>query len=76
MRTLIERQQAMLHVRLEGKSLDIPLRDLDLPAEPQAREVRAMVAQYLDVPEDRLQGYVVEYHASGNWTVRPEAVFG
>jgi hypothetical protein len=77
MNTLIDRRsEPMLHLRFEGRSLDIPLRDLDLPALPREVQLRAAVAAYLDVAESKMTDYVVEHHPSGNWTIRPEAVFG
>jgi hypothetical protein len=38
--------------------------------------VRNALAGYLDVAARDLSRYVIERHANGNLTVRPEAVFG
>ena len=40
------------------------------------RDVRQALAQYFDLPVQKFAPYVVERHANGNITVRPEAVFG
>ena len=77
MSTVIDRRsEPLLHVRFEGRSLDIPLRDLDLPEMPREVQVRTAVAAYLDLTESRFTDHVIERHPSGNWTLRPEAVFG
>ncbi|HUG90753.1 MAG TPA: hypothetical protein VML55_07970 [Planctomycetaceae bacterium] len=66
----------LLHVRFEGRSLDIPLSDLDLGPVSLDGEIKRAVAGYLDVPAEKFRHYVVDRHESGNLTVRPEAVFG
>lgn len=66
----------MLHIRFEGKSYDLLLSQLGVGAAANDHEVRQAVAAYLDVGLDRLDGYVVERHRTGNLTLRPEAVFG
>jgi hypothetical protein len=53
-------EELMLHVRFEGQSRDIAFHVLDVG----------------DLNPQRLARYVVERHANGNITVRPEAVFG
>jgi hypothetical protein len=67
---------AVLHVRFEGRSVDIPLSDLDMGRLPGDGEVKQAVARYLDVSVDKFRHYVVDRHETGNLTVRPEAVFG
>jgi hypothetical protein len=34
------------------------------------------MARHLDVPARMFDGYIVERHSNGNFTIRPEAVFG
>ena len=68
--------ERVLHLRFEGRSVDLPLRDLDLPGSACDLDVKEAVARYLDIPVRRFNDYVVERHATGNWTIRPEAVFG
>ena len=65
-----------LHIRFEGHSYDLPLADLDLGPISSDDDVRAALAGYLEVHRRALAHYVVERHANGNMTVRPEAVFG
>jgi hypothetical protein len=67
---------AVVHVRFDGRSLDLPLADLGLGADPSDHDVRRAVARHLEVGEARLRDYVVDRHATGNLTVRPQAVFG
>jgi hypothetical protein len=69
-------QELVLHVRYDGRSLDIALSVLDLGDLSSDRQVRLALARYLGVPVQRLAAYVVERHSNGNITVRPEAVFG
>jgi hypothetical protein len=66
----------VVHVRFDGRSLDLPLSDLAIGAVPSAEEVKRAVAVHLEVPVARLRDYVVDRHETGNLTVRPEAVFG
>lgn len=66
----------VLHVRFEGRSVDIPLSDLDVGQASTDEQVRQAVADYLSVAVNRLRFYVVDRHESGNLTLRPEAVFG
>lgn len=70
------RQDAVLHVRYRGRSFDIPLRELRVGEPMSDYHVRLALARYLDLPQRELEEYVVEHHEGGNWTVRPEAVFG
>ncbi len=76
MTELISRQDRRVHVRFEGRSWDIALALLDIGDLSADDEVRAALARYLDVPATKLAPYVVERHANGNITLRPEAVFG
>ncbi|MGD2269590.1 MAG: hypothetical protein PVI06_04255 [Desulfobacterales bacterium] len=68
--------EIMLHARFDGRSYDIPLSKLDIGSDSSDRQVKAALAWYLDVAESRFGDYVVERHDNGNFTVRPEAVFG
>ncbi len=67
---------SVIHVRFEGRSRDIPLSMLDSGNPGTDGDIRRAVARYLDVPERKFAPYVVERHANGNVTIRPEAVFG
>jgi hypothetical protein len=69
-------EERMLHVRFDGRSLDLAFYVLDVGDVSTDGEIRLAVARYLGVPIQRLAPYVVERHANGNITIRPEAVFG
>jgi hypothetical protein len=66
----------LVHVRFDGRSLDVPLSTLDAGAHSSDADLKRALAQYLEVPEAKLRDYVVDRHPTGNLTVRPEAVFG
>jgi hypothetical protein len=66
----------VLHIRFEGRSVDIPLADLDIGPVSGDAEIKQAVADYLAVPVEKFQHYVVDRHETGNLTIRPEAVFG
>ncbi len=67
---------AVVHIRFEGRSQDIPLAGLDLGPRSDDGAVKRALARYLDVSEAALRDYVIDRHETGNLTVRPEAVFG
>jgi hypothetical protein len=67
---------AVVHIRFEGRSLDVPQSDLDVGLASSDADVKRALARHLEVPEARLRDYVVDRHETGNLTVRPEAVFG
>jgi hypothetical protein len=69
-------EQAVLHIRFEGQSRDIPLRDLAVGPFAGNDVIKQAVARFLEVPVARLRDYTVDRHETGNLTVRPEAVFG
>ncbi len=66
----------LVHVRFDGRSFDVPLRDLEVANGGSDRDFKVALARYLDIGTRELEGYVVERHETGNFTVRPEAVFG
>ncbi len=76
MAEVIRQPVPIAHIRFQGTSSDIPLAELDLGALSNDEQVRAAIANYLRVPVANLRSYVIERHANGNLTVRPEAVFG
>jgi hypothetical protein len=71
-----EHSVAVVHIRFEGRSLDIPQGDLDVGAASSDAEVKRALARHLDVSDAKLRDYVIDRHETGNMTVRPEAVFG
>jgi hypothetical protein len=66
----------VVHIRFEGRSMDIPQSDLDVGAASSDNEIKRALARYLETPEAKLRDYVIDRHDTGNMTVRPEAVFG
>jgi hypothetical protein len=67
---------AVLHVRFDGRSLDVPLSDLDIGPASADAEIKRALARHLEVSAEKLRDFVVDRHQTGNMTVRPEAVFG
>ena len=75
---MAERQNGVqvVHIRFEGRSLDVPQGDLDIGSASSDNEIKRALARYLETPEAKLRDYVIDRHETGNMTVRPEAVFG
>lgn len=71
-----ETRQAVIHIRFEGKSQDIPVSELDIGRASTDEQIKSAVASFLDVETEKLENYVIVRHKNGNYTVRPEAVFG
>lgn len=69
-------ENPVLHVRFEGRSLDILLGDLDVGVLSSDQDIKRALAVYLDVAVNKFRHYVVDRHETGNITLRPEAVFG
>jgi len=65
-----------LHIRFEGRSMDLRLADLDLGLASSDGEIRVAIAGYLEVIPQKLAFYIIERNPNGNITLRPEAVFG
>jgi hypothetical protein len=70
------KDRRLLHVRFDGRSRDIPCRELDIGMTSSDNDVREALAGYLEVPVGKFGAYVIERHDNGNVTVRPEATFG
>lgn len=66
----------VVHIRFEGRSIDVPQGDLDVGGASSDNEIKRALARYLETPEAKLRDYVIDRHDTGNMTVRPEAVFG
>ena len=69
-------RERVVHVRFEGQSWDIAFGVLDVGDRSSDQDVRRALAHYFNVAVVKFARYVVERHANGNITVRPEAVFG
>ncbi len=71
-----EQGATVVHIRFDGRSLDIPQGNLDVGTASSDNEIKRALARYLEVHEAKLRDYVIDRHDTGNMTVRPEAVFG
>jgi hypothetical protein len=68
--------RGVMHVRFDGRSLDIALDELDVGTGCDDWTIKHALAQHLDVPVRDLGNHVVDRHDTGNLTIRPSAVFG
>ncbi|GBE95220.1 hypothetical protein [Nostoc cycadae] len=66
----------MVHIRFEGRSVDVAERQLGIVAQMNDVAVKEQVARHLDVNSDRLSAYIVDRRSSGDLIIRPEAVYG
>ncbi|MEB3355818.1 MAG: hypothetical protein VKK04_03675 [Synechococcales bacterium] len=66
----------MVHIRFEGRSLDIPETQLGIAAGMNDVAVKEQISRHLDVNVNRLSTYVVDRRPSGDLIIRPEAVYG
>ena len=66
----------VVHVRYQGRSVDVLLADLDVGSFSDDQSIRRAVAEYLGLRHSQLAGYAVDRHPNGNLTIRPQAVFG
>lgn len=66
----------MIHVRNDGRSLDLLAEDLRVTAVMSDTEIRQAVARHLDVALDAFEDLVVDRRPSGDVVLRPEAVYG
>ncbi len=66
----------MVHIRFEGRSVDVPKTQLGIAAGMNDVVVKERVASFLDVNSDRLSAYVIDRRPSGDLIIRPEAVYG
>ncbi len=66
----------MVHVRFEGRSVDLPERELGVSLEMSDTQIKEQVARHFDTGLEKLRLYVVDRSPGGNLVVRPEAVYG
>ena len=67
----------VVHVRFDGRSLDLPFREMDLGDLSSDRDVRLAVANRLSQPVEKFDRYVIDRNKrTGDVTLRPQAVFG
>jgi hypothetical protein len=67
---------AVVHIRFDGRSLDVPLAELGVADNTTDHDIQRAVARHLEIAEARLSDYVLDRHETGNVTIRPQAVFG
>jgi hypothetical protein len=77
-RCCIDKQEVivMVHIRFEGRSLDIPETQLGIITGMNDLAVKEQVSRHLDVNANRLSAYVVDRSPCGDLIIRPEAVYG
>jgi len=66
----------MVHIRYEGRSVDVREEQLRVEAGMTDREIKERVARHFDVGARQLDFYVVDRTPQGDLVVRPEAVYG
>ncbi len=66
----------MVHIRFEGRSLDITETQLGISAGMNDGAVKERVSRHLDVNINRLSSYIVNRRPSADLIIRPEAVYG
>ncbi|BAY63136.1 MULTISPECIES: hypothetical protein [Calothrix] len=66
----------MVHIRFEGRSVDVTETQLGINAGMNDVAVKEQVARHLDVNRDRLETYIIDRRPSGDLIIRPEAVYG
>jgi hypothetical protein len=66
----------MVHIRFDGRSMDVREDVLALRIGMTDREIRERTARYLDIRVEGLDGYVIDRAPSGAVIIRPEAVYG
>ncbi|MBK1990166.1 hypothetical protein A0J48_022005 [Sphaerospermopsis aphanizomenoides BCCUSP55] len=73
----------MVHIRFEGRSVDVTETQLGITAGMNDVVVKEQVARHLDVKSDsealrrnRLSNYIIDRRPSGDLIIRPEAVYG
>ena len=65
-----------VHIRVDGRSFDVPADRLGITEASSDEQIKQSVSRYLEIPANRLNDTVIDRHPNGNWTLRPEAVFG
>ena len=77
MADVLEQVAPQIHVRFEGRSIDIDLNELDVGVHSNDNQIREAVARYLEVPVQKMQAFQIDKNReTGHMTLRPEAVFG
>ena len=67
----------VVHVRYDGRSVDLPFQNLEVGDQSSDQRIRDAVAQRLNESANKFDGYIVDRNLeTGDVTVRPQAVFG
>ncbi len=66
----------MVHIRFEGRSLDVTETQLGITTGMNDVLVKEQVSRHLDINANQLSAYVVDRRPSGDLIIRPEAVYG
>ncbi|WP_017653330.1 hypothetical protein [Fortiea contorta] len=66
----------MVHIRFEGRSVDVVETKLGITAGMNDFAVKEQIARHLDVNSSRLSAYIVDRRPTGDLILRPEAVYG
>lgn len=70
-------ESPQIHIRYEGRSLDIDLNDLDIGTLSSDTQIRQAVATRLEVSVTKLNNFAIDRNEeNGSLTLRPQAVFG
>jgi hypothetical protein len=72
----VAQQGPQVHIRYEGRSIDIQMSELDLGRNSSDNDIRRILANYLEAPVEKLRNFAIDRHETGNITVRPQAQFG
>jgi len=67
----------MLHIRVEGRSYDVPLAELNIGEDSTDNQIRDSAANHFRIPQEKLRAMAVDRNPQTNSiTMHPEAVFG
>jgi hypothetical protein len=66
-------RQPVVHLRLPGRALHVPLKALGVTPRTDDRRLREALASYLEIGVGRLDGYVFDRHPNGNLVLRPRS---
>lgn len=66
-----------LHIRFQGRSVDVPLDEMDIGDLSSDQQIKQSAASHLEIPESKLAAFTVDRNSqTGDITLRPDAVFG
>lgn len=71
----VKRPTRVVHVRLDGKTKELPLSELPLTSKSSDEEILAVLAKNLRVDIERFMYFSVERKKDGSIFLRPDALF-